>query len=252
MLVKPGQVVMGRVYERFTVPPGYAGKIEGRSSFARLGLAVHCTGDFINPGWQGYMPLQLYNVGPYPLRIPPYFPVCQLMLVKLSSMSERSYGDPDLESKYVNDDGGPSLWWRDATVRALQTRLGKFDRAGRIQQEIVDLMRDETPEVIGRFQDYMEHLPVGEVTGTEEVLEGFADNERRLKMLDRAALYAPGVLIAAVLSSFFVGFTVWHVVFIVLAVASCGFAGRAYVRRDDGYLDAEALKKARNRPPTGS
>jgi deoxycytidine triphosphate deaminase len=67
--LKPGQTIMARVYERFRMPDDCAGKIEGRSSFARLGLAVHCTGDFINPGWEGYMPLQLSNVGPYPLRL---------------------------------------------------------------------------------------------------------------------------------------------------------------------------------------
>ena len=92
--LKPGQIVMGRIYERFRIPPGYAGKIEGRSSFARLGLMVHCTGDFINPGWQGYMPLQLFNAGPYPLRLTPFLDVCQLMLVQLSGESERTYGEP--------------------------------------------------------------------------------------------------------------------------------------------------------------
>ena len=79
--IKPGHTVMGRVYERFRMPTNCAGKIEGRSSFARLGLSVHCTGDFINPGWEGYMPLQLSNVGPYPLRLAPYFSICQLMLI---------------------------------------------------------------------------------------------------------------------------------------------------------------------------
>lgn len=70
--IKPGQVVMGRIYERFRMPPDCAGKIEGRSSYARLGLAVHLTGDFINPGWEGYMPLQMFNAGPYPILLPPF------------------------------------------------------------------------------------------------------------------------------------------------------------------------------------
>jgi deoxycytidine triphosphate deaminase len=101
--IKPGHTVMGRVYERFRMPTNCAGKIEGRSSFARLGLSVHCTGDFINPGWEGYMPLQLSNVGPYPLRLAPYFSICQLMLIPIASEPARSYGDADLRSKYVND-----------------------------------------------------------------------------------------------------------------------------------------------------
>ncbi len=62
------------------------------------------------------MPLQLYNAGEYPIVITPYLPLCQLMLIPLSGLPERSYGEPELESKYINDDGGPSLWWRDRLV----------------------------------------------------------------------------------------------------------------------------------------
>lgn len=104
----PGQVVMGRIYESFRVPDEFAGKIEGRSSYARIGLAIHCTGDFINPGWHGFMPLQLFNASPFPIRILPYLPICQLMLISLSSRPDRTYGDDELASKYINDDGGPS------------------------------------------------------------------------------------------------------------------------------------------------
>ena len=126
LTIKPGQSVMARIYERVRTPPSCAGKIEGRSSYARLGLAIHCTGDFINPGWEGYMPLQLFNCGPYAIRVTPYVPLCQLILVKLSSRPDRTYGDVELNSKYVNDDGGPSLWWRDEQVRKLQERLGRI------------------------------------------------------------------------------------------------------------------------------
>ncbi len=80
---------MGRVYEKLHIPERYAGKIEGRSSFARLGLSIHATGDFINPGWSGFMPLQLYNAGEYPIVITPYLPLCQLMLIPLSGLPER-------------------------------------------------------------------------------------------------------------------------------------------------------------------
>jgi deoxycytidine triphosphate deaminase len=92
LTIKPGQVVMARIYERFQIPPSCAGKVEGRSSYARLGLFAHCSGDFINPGWGGFMPLQLFNAGAYPIRITPFVSICQLKLVRLSSLAGHRSG----------------------------------------------------------------------------------------------------------------------------------------------------------------
>ena len=63
MIIRPREMILGRTFERFSIPNGYAGKLEGRSSFARMGLAIHCSADFINPGWRGHMPLQMVNHG---------------------------------------------------------------------------------------------------------------------------------------------------------------------------------------------
>src|SRR5580704_8893496 len=189
--IRPGQTVMGRVYERFRMPTNCAGKIEGRSSFARLGLSVHCTGDFINPGWQGYMPLQLSNVGPYPLRLAPYFSICQLMLVPLASEPERSYGDAELRSKYINDDGGPSMWWRDARVEELQERLGYANVHVAIQREIVAQVRFQSTEVLDRFQRHIDRKRGEEIENANQTLEEFARVENRRRLLDSVALALP-------------------------------------------------------------
>lgn len=145
----PGQIVMARIYERFAIPPSCAGKVEGRSSYARLGLFVHCSGDFINPGWSGFMPLQLFNAGPYPLKVGPFLPVCQLKLVQLSSTPARSYGNVALQSKYVNDDGGPSFWWRDQQVQKVRDRLACVSVTDQIQREITDLIRFQRSAAAG-------------------------------------------------------------------------------------------------------
>ncbi len=73
LTIKPGQMLLGRTYERFTVPPNIAGQIIGRSSFARMGLSVHCSSGFINPGWQGHMPLQRVNNGPHIIKVFPFY-----------------------------------------------------------------------------------------------------------------------------------------------------------------------------------
>jgi deoxycytidine triphosphate deaminase len=192
--IKPGHIIMGRIYERFRIPANCAGKVEGRSSFARMGLAVHCTGDFINPGWEGYMPLQLTNLGPYPLRLAPYFSICQLMLVRLSGEPDRTYGDEDLRSKYVNDDGGPSLWWRDERVRQLQERLGNSNATEAIRREIVDTVRFQSTEVIARLQHHIDRKRVAQIENADQVLSDFARWEKRRRLIDNATPGAASAL----------------------------------------------------------
>jgi len=243
LTIKPGHVVMGRIHERFKVPPGYAGKIEGRSSFARLGLAVHCTGDFINPGWEGYMPLQLFNAGPYPIRITPHLPVCQLMLIRLPSQPEHTYGDPELQSKYTNDDGGPSLWWRDRHIRELQKRLGETHVSERIQSEILEVVEVTDSAVIERLQNFIDDCPAGKLSNTGDLLDDFAEQEERRWLIDWATVGAFPILASAVLSAIFVPFGLLHALVLALLVIDIVWGWRGFVRRDGGYLRKKDLHK---------
>lgn len=252
LTIKPNQVLMGRVYERFRIPDGHAGKIEGRSSFSRLGLSVHCTGDFINPGWDGFMPLQLVNLGPYPIRVTPYLALCQLILIKLSSTPKRTYGDPELESKYINDDGGPSLWWRDKKVRELQTSLGEVHATERMQQQVVSLVRFESAEVLERFEHHVASLKVRETENASDILEGFAKTENRRRIRDAAFIASPAVMIGGAIGSLFAPFAVWHVAIAVAVIVSVPVALAAWVRRDDGYLGSKELRELKSRPDTES
>lgn len=253
LTLKPNEIVMARIHERFRIPAGYAGKVEGRSSFARLGLQVHCTGDFINPGWNGFMPLQLYNAGPYRLRLTPFLDICQLMLVKLTSTPARTYGDEELQSKYVNDDGGPSLWWRDERVRDVQRRLGEVVATERLQNEVVELVRFTSADVLERFQHFVRDRHVGDVENADQLLDDFATKEDRRRLLDRVALGAPWALFGIGGGSLFVvDFMIWHVFVAVLFVLSLIAALGSYVRRESGYLGAAEVREARNRPQPGS
>ena len=232
---------MTRIYERFCVPAGYAGKIEGRSSFARLGLSVHCTGDFINPGWEGFMPLQLCNFGPYPIKLAPYFPVCQLMIVRLSSASTRPYGHEDLASKYQNDDGGPSLWWRDERVQALQGRLGQTNFAEAICQDLVAAIRWQSPEVVERFRRDVDRSRVQSVQSADQVLDDFARRERRRRLLDTVALGGPAAWLAVALTLVLLPFGLLQVVLIVVGFLTSWLAAAAWFRRDFGYFDPNEM-----------
>jgi hypothetical protein len=133
------------------------------------------------------MPLQLYNASPFPIRILPYLPICQLKIVKLSSTPTRTYGDEQLRSKYVNDDGGPSYWWRDRRVEEIHKRLGQVQVPEQIQTEIVELVRFKDPDLLERFQRFVGSRRSGQVENADAILECFSRREDRRRWWDRAA-----------------------------------------------------------------
>lgn len=175
--IKPGEVLLARIYEQFTVPTGYAGKIEGRSSYSRLGLMVHCTGDFINPGWTGNMPLQLVNFSRSPIRIPAFLPICQLMLVKLESESETKYGKEGLDSKYVPDTGGPSYWWRDRLVSDLHDKVSNVDFQVNMSARTLELIPSPDPAIVFRLHRFIAESKATDLENADSVIERFAKSE---------------------------------------------------------------------------
>jgi deoxycytidine triphosphate deaminase len=186
--LKPRELLLGRTLEEFAVPNGYAAELTGRSSFARMGLMVSATGGFINPGWRGRMPLQLVNHGPNAIRLVPGLPICQVRFVKLTDFADRPYGHEDLQSKYVNDDGGPSYWWRDKRIRALHQRLSERVVEQHIQHEIEQTVGSREPEVIERLEKLVSRMRVHDLQNADCVLEQFAQSEDRRRAFRRWAI----------------------------------------------------------------
>jgi dCTP deaminase len=79
LLLMPGETVLGMTRERLTLPPDICGWLEGRSRFARLGLLVHISASFMQPGISNQQVLEMSNFGPSPLEIQPGIPVCQFI-----------------------------------------------------------------------------------------------------------------------------------------------------------------------------
>lgn len=93
IVIEPGEIVFGQIYEQMWIGDKYSARVEGRSRVARLGLAVHCTGSFINPGFCGAMPLQLINYNKFAITIYPYIGICQLVLFEISDEPLVKYSD---------------------------------------------------------------------------------------------------------------------------------------------------------------
>jgi dCTP deaminase len=78
--LSPSETVLGITEEKVTLPDNICGWLEGRSRFSRLGLLVHISASFVQPGIANNQVLELSNFGPSPLEIFPHTAVCQLIL----------------------------------------------------------------------------------------------------------------------------------------------------------------------------
>jgi deoxycytidine triphosphate deaminase len=203
----PGRLLLGRTFEEFMIPNGYAGKLEGRSTFARLGLSVHCTGDFINPGWRGRMPLQLVNHGRFPLILTPFLPVAQLLVMHVCEPSAQPYGAPQLGSKYMNDEGDPSRYWLDSRIKKLQQACSQVNVPDQVRKDLASKVGIGDADLVERFTAFMNTLQSHEITSADEILRSFSERDRnRYKNQLRTHTFFkwfPFVLFSASLGSLF-------------------------------------------------
>ncbi|MGE0826082.1 MAG: dCTP deaminase [Candidatus Binatia bacterium] len=85
-LLAPQRFALGITRERVELPKQakIAARVEGRSTLARLGLAVHLTAPTIHAGFHGQIVLEMFNFSPYSLRLTPgKLAVCQLIFERV-------------------------------------------------------------------------------------------------------------------------------------------------------------------------
>jgi dCTP deaminase len=99
-VIHPGEFCLGRTEEWVELPDDIVARIEGKSSLGRLGLIVHATAGFCDPGWKGTLTLELNNLTRVPIKLWPGLPIAQLSFMTLDQAAERPYGHPDLGSHY--------------------------------------------------------------------------------------------------------------------------------------------------------
>lgn len=78
-VLMPGETVLGVTVERIKLAPSLCGRLEGRSRFARLGLMVHITAGFMQPGIDNHQVLEISNVSSIPLALHPGTRLCQFI-----------------------------------------------------------------------------------------------------------------------------------------------------------------------------
>ncbi|QSI49921.1 dCTP deaminase [Thermobispora bispora] len=104
-ILHPGEFALASTLETIHLPDHLAARLEGKSSLGRLGLLVHSTAGFIDPGFHGQVTLELSNVATLPIKLWPGMRIGQLCVFQLTSPATRPYGTPGLGSRYQHQDG---------------------------------------------------------------------------------------------------------------------------------------------------
>ena len=113
-ILHPGEFVLGSTLERVTLPDDLLARLEGKSSLGRLGLLIHSTAGFVDPGWDGHVTLELSNVANLPITLYAHMKIGQISFVQLSEAAEAPYGSSGLGSKYQGQRGPtPSRYWKN-------------------------------------------------------------------------------------------------------------------------------------------
>ena len=99
-VIHPGEFCLGRTLEWVELPDDIVARIEGKSSLGRLGLIVHATAGFCDPGWKGTLTLELNNLTRIPIKLYPGLEIAQLSFMILDRPALRPYGSPELGSHY--------------------------------------------------------------------------------------------------------------------------------------------------------
>lgn len=87
----PNEFVIGRTEEIVGLPHSLAGRVEGRSRLARLGVGVHITAPKIDPGFHNRITLEMYNFGPWTIKLTAGMTICTLLVERLGRPAEHGY-----------------------------------------------------------------------------------------------------------------------------------------------------------------
>jgi dCTP deaminase len=115
-VLHPGEFALASTLEYFVLPADLAGRLEGRSTWGRLGLQVHSTAGFVDPGFEGILTFELTNSGKAPLLLFPGVRIAQICFFptertaipyirkrnakyfrKLGTLSSLFYQDPEFD-----------------------------------------------------------------------------------------------------------------------------------------------------------
>ena len=104
-ILHPGEFALGCTRECITLPDDIVARLEGKSSLGRLGLIIHSTAGYVDPGWHGQLTLELSNVANLPIALYSGMRIGQISFLRMTTPVENPYGSSKLGSKYQGQVG---------------------------------------------------------------------------------------------------------------------------------------------------
>jgi dCTP deaminase len=99
LVLHPGEFVLGQTMEKISLPDCIVARIEGKSSLGRIGLLVHATAGFVDPGFEGRLTLELSNQAALPIKLYPGMLIGQISFQWLDQPAQNPY-----DGKYQGDE----------------------------------------------------------------------------------------------------------------------------------------------------
>lgn len=132
-ILHPHVLVLATTFENVSIPKDLVGLLQGRSSLGRLGVIVHATAGFIDPGYKGPITLELSNLGHLPVKLYPLQRVATVGFIPIKGIIKTAYGD---SSKHM----------------PLKQIKGKY---GSMKVEASKIFKDDESEILICMRDKM-------------------------------------------------------------------------------------------------
>ena len=113
-ILHPGEFALGSTAEHVELPEDLVARLEGKSSLGRMGLVIHSTAGYVDPGWKGHLTLELSNMARLPITLYCDMRIGQISFERLTTAADRLYGSAELGSKYQGQtEPTPSRYYHD-------------------------------------------------------------------------------------------------------------------------------------------
>lgn len=111
-IIHPNNFVLSATVEKIKIPRYLVSRIEGKSSIGRLGLIVHATAGYVDPGFEGTLTLEMFNLSSVPIKIYVGMKIAQLSFFEMKSPASKAYGE--YKNKYQGQlDPTESMLWKN-------------------------------------------------------------------------------------------------------------------------------------------
>ena len=129
-ILHPGEFALGSTLEYIVLPSDISGRLEGRSTWGRVGLQVHSTAGVVDPGFQGTLTFELHNMGKLPLPLFPGVRIAQIVLHQCTSPAIETYSEKK-DAKYAKATATrDTMFFNDYEYRHIQEHLAKDRLSG--------------------------------------------------------------------------------------------------------------------------